>query len=211
LYKPDGTFTEGTWVNGSNKELDAPIVVAPVSKVYEEDFNDNKRLWPHNSPYYLATVQKGVYHVEAIGGEKDYNNFMIRIPDAMIFSKNDDWSFEVTAKSGNKHGVARWYGIGWTDAEFTVNPNADLYEFRYNITRSGSKGSNGDAKLKKGFNTLLIIKKGDVIEAKVNGRKVYSGPAPVELIYSLSFIMPKEDPVYGCYADYKEVIIKKLN
>lgn len=150
LYKPDGSFKEGTWIDGSNKELDAPTVVTPVAKKeYKEDFEDNKRLWPHNSKYYLATVQKGVYHVEAIGGENDYDNFTIRIPDAMIFFKDDDWSFEVTAKSGNKHGVAGWYGIGWDKAEFIINPNADLFEFKYNISKNGSKGSKGNAKVKK--------------------------------------------------------------
>lgn len=150
LYKPDGSFKEGIWIDGSNKELDAPTVVTPVAKKeYKEDFEDNKRLWPHNSKYYLATVQKGVYHVEAIGGENDYDNFTIRIPDAMIFFKDDDWSFEVTAKSGNKHGVAGWYGIGWDKAEFIINPNADLFEFKYNISKNGSKGSKGNAKVKK--------------------------------------------------------------
>jgi len=210
LYMPDGSFKEGTWINGSNKELDPPVVVATVSKVYTEDFKDNKRLWPHNSPYYLATVQKGVYHVEAIGGETDYNNFKIRIPGVNYILKNDDWSFEVTGKSGNKHGVAGWYGIGWDNAEFTINPNADLFEFKYDISRNSSKGANGNAKVKKGFNTLLVIKKGDVIEAHLNGRKLYSGPAGdiKGLVY---LIMPKKNPTYGCYADYKEIIFKKLN
>jgi hypothetical protein len=210
LYKPDGSFTEGVWVNGFNKALDAPIVVAPVSKEYKEEFKDNQRLWSHNSPYYLATVEKGVYHVEAIGGEKDYNNFKILIPNAYYVSKEDDWSFEVTAKSSNKHGVAGWYGIGLSSTEFIINPNADLFEFYYNITKSDKKGTKGDVNAKKGFNTLLITKKGDVIEAHVNGRKVYSGSAgDISGVFYL--VMEKSNPTYGCYADYKEITIKKLN
>jgi antitoxin component YwqK of YwqJK toxin-antitoxin module len=213
LFKPDGTATEGVWVNGSNKDLDPPVAVATVaSKEFKEDFTDNKRLWPHNSPYYLATVQKGVYHVEGIGGERDYNNFTISVPDVGVVFKDDDWSFEVTAKSGNKHGVAGWYGIGWMGAEFLINPNADLFDFKYNITKTDYKGINsGDAKVKKGYNTFLVIKKGDVIEARLNGKKLYSGPAGDIKSYFMYLIMPKSNPSYGCYADYKEVIFKKLN
>jgi hypothetical protein len=208
LYKPDGSFTEGIWVNGWNKALDPPVVAAPVSKEYKEEFNDNQRLWSHNNPYYLATVEKGVYHVEVI--KEGYDNFKIFIPGNYL-RKNDDWSFEVTAKSNNKDGSGV-YGIGWEGAEFLIIPSSiryisDQFEFFYDITKNGKKGKKGETKIKKGFNTFLIIKKGAVIEAHFNGRQLYSGPIG-EVEGFLYLIMPKS---LGYSTDYSGIIITKLN
>jgi hypothetical protein len=210
LYKPDGSFIEGVWVNGSNNALDPPVVVAPVSKVYKEEFNDNQRIWSHNSPFYLATVEKGVYHVEAIGGKVDwvFDNFKIFVPGQYLMEK-DDWSFEVTAKSNGS------YGIGWDNGEFMISASSikyisDEFEFFYDVTKNSKKGTKGDTKVKKGFNTLLIIKKGAVIEAHLNDRKLYSGPVG-QIKGDLYLIMPKCHASDGYYADYTDIIIKKLN
>ena len=215
LYKPDGTFTEGTWVNGLNKELDPPVVAAPVSKVYNEEFNDNQREWSHNTIHYEARVEKGVYHVEAIG-PKAYlstDNLRIRIRDLYIY-ENDDWSFEATAKSSYKDGSGR-FGIGWEDGQFMISSSAvkyvpDMFDLSYEMTRNGSKGKNGETKVKKGFNTLLLIKKGTVLEAYLNGRQLYSGPVG-KIEGSLFLVMPQCQASDGYYADYTEIIIKKLN
>ena len=213
LYKEDGSVVEGIWVKGINKEAgEEKPSAATTNKSFEENFKDNQNLWLHNSPYCVATVEKGVYHIDCAGGYKDYNNFTIDIPGGVSFESTDDWSLEVTGRSGNKHGMGSYFGIGWDRAEFTVSPVADDVYFHYDIVGFDKyKGNRSSTKVKKGFNTLTVVKKADLLEAFVNGNKVFSGAAGNLSSNKLTLVMEKQDPAYGPFVEFKKVVFKKLN
>lgn len=213
LYKEDGSFGEDVWVKGANKEAGTEGIITTVAnKSFEENFKDNQNLWPHNSPYFVATVQKGVYHIECMGGYKDYNNFRIDIPGGVYVTPSDDWSIEVIGKSTNKNGIGGTFGIGWQNAEFTINPVSENADFKYEIKGFGkSKGISIDTKVKKGFNTISVVKIGNVLEAFVNGKKIFSGEAGNISSHSFALVMEKQLPDYKPVVDYKKVVFKKLN
>ena len=108
--------------------------------------------------------------------------------------------------------MGSYFGIGWDRAEFTVSPVADDVYFHYDIVGFDKyKGNRSSTKVKKGFNTLTVVKKADLLEAFVNGNKVFSGAAGNLSSNKLTLVMEKQDPAYGPFVEFKKVVFKKLN
>ena len=213
LYKEDKSIVEGVWVKGINKDAGESEIIKPgAGKLFEENFKDNQNLWTINSSYFVATVEKGVYHIECMGGASDYDNFRIDIPGDLNVTESDDWSIEVTGKSTNKNRVGDSFGLGWDNAQFTVNPMSIDASFQYEIKGPLKyKGTRVNTKVKKGFNTLKVIKKGDLLEAFVNGNKIYSVQGVSISSNGFSLVMAKQKPTYKPVVEYKGVVFKRLN
>ena len=213
LYKEDGSSEEIVLSEGANNNVGTAETIKPGAiKSFEENFKDNQNLWAINSPYFVASVQKGVYHIECMGGYKDYDNFRIGIPGGVSILPSDDWSIEVTGKSTNKNGIGSSFGIGWDNAEFTINPVSENTDFKYEIKGFGkNKGISINTKVKKGFNTISVVKKGNLLEAFVNDKKIYSGEAGSISSKEFSLVMEKQNPDYKPIVEYKNVVFKILN
>jgi len=211
LYKADGTAMEGIWVNGVNKEIDpssvpkANVVLKEINENFE---NKNANNWPDNS-YSGCTIEikKGVYKVRS--GLKGYGNTKIPLPGGISFSSDDDWSFEITAKQTGGNRIGYW-GLGWDDGKFLVH-QMDVFDWNYkdmkNYTGHYPKNSYN---VKKGNNTLRVIKKRSSIEFYLNNNLFYTGTTGNMSSKGLYLMMEERAREDNFEVEFKEVVFKIL-
>jgi hypothetical protein len=201
FFAADGTFVEGVWVEGENAEIDPSSIREPeflLTEINEDFENGNVNKWEIS---YKHTLTEGSYQVEA-----GYLS-RVTVPGQISFEPTDDWMFEVTVKKDGGPATTQW-GLSWD------NPTNGYERSKFKLSQFGlawfDGGSAKDCKVKKGFNTLTVIKIGDEIEALVNGLQIHKGKANNLSTKNLYLIMDGDTTPDHFVMEYSSVIFKRL-
>lgn len=199
FYAADNKVSNGTWVDGVNAEIDpssVPKVAFALKEINENFNNSNANQWITDS---FQELKKGSYTLRGITKKT-------AIPGNISFKATDDWTYEASMKKVKGVISATW-GIGWDNAQFMLHELGFAY-FNYNKIL-GTRPAGADCKVKKGSNTIKVVKKGATIEAFVNGNNIYTGPADGITSKNLYLILEGKDSASDKFlVEYTGVIFK---
>ncbi|MES2431752.1 MAG: WG repeat-containing protein [Bacteroidota bacterium] len=140
----------------SAKAVEKPERLTKIEENFDEE--NGKFKWPSNT---YAKQTSGQY-ILTLEGDVNYKD--PKFPPEFSFTAQDDWMLEVSMKKG-VGGIGTSYGIAWGNL-------SSVLVYAYGLTFSGLDAGTKDFKIKKGFNTLKMIRRGKDFEVYFNSKNI---------------------------------------